>query len=293
MIYIRQEVEEFTATNIIETVSAFNESTPYLVGDKCRVGAYHYISTYGTIAQPNIGKPPLTNLGLAWVKLENEPSNTYACLDPYIDTKTTWVKEGMVRFTRGQKDTLGIGNFTATQIVIQYINFDENGNEIPIDTETYTYSNNSLVVDEWTYGYANFESETNGLVYFPLKQKGKEIKVYFDNNENPTDCGFLIAGKSVYMGFTQSGVNFPDKRIGTKIVPSANFTTYIEAKQLMTKIKEAKKLINETLLFIVDESLESNYGNMIFLGKAIIIEGSESSFTLNQINWQVEQTILE
>lgn len=287
MIYIRQEITEFTYSNIASTVSEYNPTTNYLLGDMIRVGNYEYKSLYGTVALPNVGKDPLSNLGTAWFKYGS--SNTYACLDSYAETKTTWTGDGILEFNRAQKDTLGIGNFTANQVTIEYR--DSLGNVL--DTETYTYLNNTLVFDEWSYGYANFQSLTEEVIYLPLRLFGAKIRVIFSKDGDATDCGYLVAGRAVYMGRTIEGVNFPDKRIGTRSVPVADFSTSIESNYLMTKINEAKKLIDETMLFIVDDTDSTTYGNMIFLGKITKVDGNANNFEKNQITWQIEQTILQ
>lgn len=286
MIYIRQEISEFTYSNIVSTVPEYSPTTNYLLGDIVRVGNYEYKSLYGTVALPNVGKNPLSNLDTAWFLYGS--SNTYACLDPYSETKTTWTGDGILEFNRGQKDTFGIGNFTANQVTIEYR--DTLGNVL--DSDVYTYSNNNFVTDEWEYGYADFTSSTDEVIYVPLKLLGSKIRVTFSKDGSATDCGYLVAGKSVYMGRTIEGVNFPDKRIGTRSVPVADFSTSIEANYLMTKINEAKKLIDETMLFIVDDTDVSVYGNMVFLGKITKVDGNANNFEKNQITWQIEQTIL-
>ena len=287
MIYVRQEINEFTYSNIISTVPTYNKTTNYLLGDMVRVGNYEYKSLYGTVSLTNVGKDPLSNLGTAWFLYGS--SNTYACLDPYSETKTTWTGDGILEFNRGQKDTLGIGNFTANQVTIEYRDSLDN----VLDSDVYTYSNNALVTDEWTYGYADFTSSTDEVIYLPLKLLGSKIRVTFSKDGSATDCGYLVAGRAIYMGKTLEDVNFPDKRIGNKIVPVADFNTSIESNALMSKINAAKKLIDETMMFVIDDSDNSVHGNMVFLGKITKVDGNANNFERNQISWQIEQTILQ
>lgn len=286
MIYIQQEITEFTYSNIVSTVPDYSPTTNYLVGDLARVGSYHYKSLYGTVALPNVGKDPLQNRDTAW--FEYEPSNTYACLDALEETKTTWTSDGIAEFTRGQKNTIGIGNFTATSVSIEYRDSEDN----VIDSETYNFSSNEFVTDEWEYGYADFSSSEDAVVYRPLKITGTKVRVVFQNSGQPTDCGYLTAGKAVYMGDTLNQVSFPDKRIGERTVGVANFNTMVDDNQLTIKIKAAKKLINEIMLFIVDESENSRHGNMVFLGKINKVDGVAEVKTKNQISWEIEQNIL-
>ena len=288
MIYVKQLIDTFTYSNITETVQAFNPATPYLVGDKARVGSYHYISTYGTEALPNLGKEPLSNLGLAWIKLENEPSNTYACLDPYEETKTTWEADGILEFERGGKNTLGIGNFTATQVKIEYINAS---NEV-IDTQIFNYSIDTQVFDIISYIYAPVSTSVDKMIYLQLKLKGAKIRITFSRSGKNTDCGFMIAGISVYMGDTLDKVDFPFTQIGSKTQEVANFNTSLDKNIVLLKAKEAKKLINETMMFIIDESESSSHQNMAIVGKIKQCSPNAEVRTKNEISWQIEQTIL-
>ena len=289
MIYVSQLIDSFTYSNIVETVQAFKPATPYLVGDKARVGSYHYISTYGTEALPNLGKEPLSNLGLAWIKLENEPSNVYACLDPYEETRTEWVADGIVEFVRGAKNTLGIGNFTATQVKIDYL--DSLG--IIIDTQIFNYSINTQVFDIISYMYAPVTTSIDKMIYLPLKLKGSKIRVTFSRGGASTKCGFMIAGVSVSMGTTLNKVDFPFTLMGTKIQEVANFNTSVKKDFVLLNAKEAKALINETMMFVIDEGENSSHQNMVIVGKIKQCSPSAEVATENQISWQIEQTILQ
>ena len=288
MIYVKQLIDTFIYSNITETVQAFNPATPYLVGDKARVGSYHYISTYGTEALPNLGKEPLSNLGLAWIKLENEPSNAYACLDPYEETRTEWVADGIVEFVRGAKNTLGIGNFQASQITIEY----RNDLGTVLDTQVFDFLSNEYIFDEWDMLYADFSNSTSKVIFLPLLRLGTKIRITFSRDGQSTYCGYLHAGKAIGMGITLNGVSFPFTTIGTKRVKVANFNTMIEKNRVLVKADEASALINESMLFIIDESESSSHQNMVILGKIKQCSPDATVSTMNEISWQIEQTIL-
>ncbi len=287
MIYVRQEINEFTYSNIISTVPDYDKNSNYMLGDLVRVGNYEYKSLFGTVELPNKGNNPLTTQGVNWFLYGS--SNQFACLDSYTETKTVWSGNGVCEFLRGQKDTLGIGAFDATKITIEYRDLLDN----ILESEEILFSNSAGVYDEWTYGYAEFTSNTINTLYLPLKLIGKKIRVIFQNDGKSTSCGFLTAGRAVYVGDTIEGVNFPDKRTGNRTVPTGDFSTIINSNLLMIKINEAKKLINETMLFVIDESENSQHGNMVFLGTITKVDGAADNFEKNKITWQVEQTILQ
>ena len=290
MIYFKQGIIEFTYSNIVSTIPDYSPATNYLLGDLVRIGSYHYKSLYGTVALPNTNNYPLNNLNTAW--FEFEPSNIYACLDPYMETKTTWVADGIMEFERSSKDTLALGGFTASLLTIEYL--DEVDEVITSETQTYSYSNNFNVYDEWTYAETTFQSNSQKLIYHQIKEVGKKIRVTLSNGGNPTDLGFICAGIAEYKGETLSGVRFPDKTIGNKTIKTATFTTSMDRTELMSILDESRldRQNEETMVFIIDENPNSDYGNMIILGKIIQVDGGEDTFTENQINWEVEQKIL-
>lgn len=286
MIYIQQEINEFTYSNIENTTPTYNPTSNYMLGDMVRVGNYEYKSLFGTEGVPNKGNDPLNSLGISW--FEYGSSNEYACLDPYPETKTIWEADGIVEFLRGAKNVLAIGNFTASNVKLEYLDY----NNTVLETQEFTFSNNEGVYDEWTYGYGGFTSNTANTIYFQLKPIGSKIRITFSKNGNPTDCGFMTAGGANNCGYTLESVSFPDKRVGDRIIPTASFTTIVNNTRLMRTMNEAKKLINETVLFIIDEDLNSKHENMIFLGKIVKCDGVANNLDKNQINWQVEQNIL-
>lgn len=286
MIFIQQEITEFTYSNIVSTVPDYSPTTNYLLGDLVRVGSYHYKALYGTVTLPNIGKDPLTNIGTAW--FEYEPSNIYACLDPYGETKTTWTADGIIEFTRNSKDTLVIGDFTASLVTIEYLD----ALDVVVDTVSYTFTNNSGRNSPWTYGYARFSTNNTNVIYFPILRKGVKIRVTFSKDGFATDCGFFHAGRAEFMGKTREDVSFPDKRVGNKTVNVADFTTTIEKQYLMNKVAIAKSLIDAPMVFIIDENENSYHQNMVILGKITKCDSNANNFDKNQINWQIEQNIL-
>jgi hypothetical protein len=148
------------------------------------------------------------------------------------------------------------------------------------------------VFDEWTYGYADFNSSNNSVIYLPLKLLGTNIRVTFLKGGLPTDCGFFIAGKAVDMGSTIENVSFPDKRIGSRTVKVADFSTSVKSSEIMRKISEAKILIDEPMLFIIDNNENSLHQNMVILGKMTQCSGNTNNNDRNSISWQIEQTIL-
>ena len=286
MIYIKQAIDNFTYSNIVSTVSEYSPTTNYLLGDMVRVGSYNYKSLYGTVALPNVGKDPLSNLGTAW--FEYEVSNQYAMLDMFSETRTYWTDNGIVEFLRGNKDTLIIGNFTASLVTVEYLNVLD----VVIDTKIYTYSNNGGRNSPWTYYITPFSDSNNNVIYLPILRKGVKIRVTFSKDGNATNCGYLHAGRAIFMGKTLEDVSFQNKKIGNRNARVADFQTTLDKVSLMGKSDTASLLIDVPMAFIIDESENSSHQNMVILGKITKCDSNANNFEKNRISWQIEQNIL-
>ena len=283
MIYVQQTIEEFTYSNIPALTAIYNKTTEYGVGDEVRVGIY----IYNSVATINTNHYPPDNQGAYWYKWG--PSNAYSMLDLLEETKTEWVADGIVEFDRGIKEVLGIGNFKATLIKVEYLD----ALNVVLDTEEYTFANTGDVVDVWTYGYAGFTDSTSQTVYTYMKRLGTKIRVTFSSDGLNTNCGYFVAGAAVSMGKTLNNVSFPDKRIGSRTVNTATFKTIVRKNELMRKATQAKLLVDEVMMFVIDEGENSLHNNMIILGKMTSVSSVGSNSGINDISWTIEQTILE
>lgn len=283
MNYVEQDIDEVDS-NISNIVDEYDSTVTYDVSDKVRVGAYIYKST----ATNNTGNYPLDNLATYWFKWG--VSNAHSMFDLLEETKTEWTANGEVTFKRGTKAVIGIGNFKATQIKIEYL--DASKVAIAGTEEIYTFSSNGNVYDVWSYGYGGFTDSVSETVFSYLRKIGTYIKITFSAGGHNTNCGYCIAGTIEDMGETEDKVSFPDTRIGSRTVNKASFTTYVARNDLMRKTTKAKLKINDTMMFIIDPSENSYHSNMIILGKITKVDGEASNWTLNTMSWTIEQTIL-
>ena len=95
------------------------------------------------------------------------------------------------------------------------------------------------------------------------------------------------------MGTTLNKVDFPLTLIGTKIQEVANFNTSVKKDLVLLNAKEAKALINETMMFIIDESESSSHQNIAIVGKITQCNPSAEVATENQTSWQIVKTIIQ
>lgn len=283
MIYVPQNITEWLDDDIPDVALQHNPLTTYAVGDIARVGNYQYKSTI----DGNKGNDPIETLGIYWI--EWQPANDFSMLDLESDFKTKWNSDtGYVKFTRGSKNYIGIGLFNANVITIEYLDTSDN----VLDTDIFTFSNNSTVWDEWTYGYGEFQSSVNKVVYTPLKRTGVNIKVTFENTSGQNiEVGFLVAGVAYDGGRTLDNVNFPDKRKGELLIKTATFSTYVRDTALSRKVLiDAKSRANIPMMYVIDDQTNSKFDNMILIGKSTSITAVAGQQELSQVNWTLEQT---
>jgi len=280
MIYVPQDIDELTYSNVPIVHQEYDSSTIYNIGDEVRVGSYIYKS----VTDGNVNNEPVETSGIYWYN-GNVPSNEYALVDLDQETQTVWNSNGIVEFIRGTKDYIAVGNFSADKITISYI--DSNGDVI--DYNEYDFTSNGNVYDLWSYIYGGFTDSVSKTIYAPILRVGTKVRVEFDNGNESAKCGYLISGKGYYMGDTLDSVSFPDTKIGNNYISVANFDTIINKKELMRRTIKAKSLKQESVLFAIDESESSSHENMVIIGKITKCDAVGKNNAKNKVSWEITQ----
>ena len=282
MIRVEQEIidDDVISNNAPNVVDLFDAIVDYAIGDYARVGNYVYIS----VATPNVGHDPLTNIGVFWTYWS--VSNPHAMFDLYSDTVTNFTANGIVKFERGVKNTLGIGNFTAVNIKIEYLDALDS----VLLTENYPVPRREVWnIYEYIYNTFNFNGANFDTIFTPIKKLGVNVRVTFENGGDATSCGYLIAGQQEDMGDTLDNVSFPDRMIGNDTVSVANFDTLVTQNLLSPTSDKAKRSRNIPMMFVIDESESSKFQNIIIVGKIIRVEPRANNLDMNTISWEIEQ----
>jgi hypothetical protein len=297
---LKQRILDFTASNITETVSAYNSTTTYTQGAEVLVGPYIYKS----VTDGNLGNDPIATLNIYWVKWG--VSNRHSMLDLASGTKS-FVTGGplVIEFEQNFIDTLVLGNYEASSVLVEVMD--------SLGTVVWTYlsdlSINEEVVDWYTWTYEPYVVELNRSLMIKLGyvEVGATVRVTFNYASVRTACGYLVGGNSVDMGRTLYGVGFKFNSFTTKAFDSfgtlnmvkrgvqdlVDFNTVIDLnkKALMTAKREIKQHYDTVVVFILDERDDSNYENMITLG---IIQ--DATVVLNNgveadLAWSVQEVI--
>ena len=297
MYYIKQELTEFTSTNLTDTYSDWSPTITYIVepdnaltsASVVRYGSYYYRSVTST----NLNFNPETYSNIKWVK--HAVSNKYAMLDMSSNSKSVVVGGDLtVTFLQNQSSILGIGNYEADYITIEILAPDGS-------TILWTYDTpsniNANVYDYYDYIYEPYNLDQDFTTKVNLPLQGRYIRMTFHKLliTNRSACGYLIVGNPVYIGMSLMGVKFGYNSLTTKEISSfgnldikksfiqdiVDFETVIASTYLPRMRRELKKIYDEIVLFVIDERDVSEYENLMTLGviqdASVVLENNVES----------------
>jgi len=279
MISINQLIDEFLTSNAENIIAEYAPATTYDTADEAR----ELTRIYKSIASGNLGNYPPNNIDDFW--MDWEASNEYAMLDLFEETTTTFAANGIVTFSRDNKEVIAIGEFQATQITVEY----QDDIDAVLDTETYDFSSLGDRIDGYSYIYADFVTSQSEVVYKPLQRLGTKIRVTFKRGGLSTYCGFMVAGKSTFMGKTLDNVSFSNKKIGFTDKRVASFKTIVPKTSLMLTLSNGDAIKGVPLLFVIDPSENTSHHNMVSIAKITKVNGTGSNNEENQISWELTQ----
>ena len=297
MQYIKQELTEFTSTNLTDTYPDWSPTTTYTVepdnaltsASVVRYGSYYYRS----VTSANLNFNPSTYSDIKWVK--HSVSNKYAMLDMSSNSKSVFEGGDLtVTFLQNQSSILGIGNYEADYITIDILAPDGT-------TIIWTYNTpsniNANVYDYYDYIYEPYNLDQDFTTKINLPIQGRYVRLTFHKLlvTNRSACGYLIVGNPVYIGMSLMGVKFGYNSLTTKEISSfgnldikksfiqdiVDFETVIASTYLPKMRRELKKIYDEIVLFIIDERDVSEYENLMTLGviqdASVVLENNVES----------------
>lgn len=282
MQYVRQELKEFTTSNLTDEYADWDSTVTYIVeidtaltnASVVRYGAFYYRS----VTVGNLNFNPVEYENIKWVKYA--VSNKYAMLDTSANSKS--VKEGgdiVVTFLQNRAEIIGIGNYEADTVLVEVLGFD--GTTVLWSYETSSVINTN-VYDYWTYIYEPYMLDQNFTTKVDIPVSGLYIRMTFRELTltERSACGYLILGRPVDMGKSLMGVKFGYSSLTTKEISSfgnleikkgivqdlVDFETVISSVSLARMKRELKQVYDEIVLFIIDEREDSPYENLMTLG---------------------------
>lgn len=297
MQYIKQELTEFTSTNLTDSYPDWSPTTTYIVqadnaltsASIARYGSYYYRSVTST----NLNFNPETYSNIKWVK--HSVSNKYAMLDMSSNSKSVFEGGDLtVTFLQNQSSILGIGNYEADYITIDILAPDGT-------TIIWTYNTpsniNANVYDYYDYIYEPYNLDQDFTTKVNLPIQGRYVRLTFHKLliTNRSACGYLIVGNPVDMGMSLMQPKFGYNSLTTKEISSfgnldikksfiqdvVDFETVIASTYLPRMRRELKKIYDEIVLFVIDERDVSEYENLMTLGviqdASVVLENNVES----------------
>ena len=297
MQYIKQELTEFTSTNLTDSYPDWSPTTTYIVepdnaltsASVVRYGSYYYRS----VTSANYGFNPNTYADIKWVK--HSVSNKYAMLDMSSNSKSVFGGGDLtVTFLQNQSSVLGIGNCEADYITIEVLASDGT-------TILWTYNTlsnvNANVYDYYDYIYEPYVLDQDFTTKVNLPIQGRYVRLTFHKLSltNRSACGYLIVGNPMDMGMSLMQPKFSYNSLTTKDISTfgnldikksfvqdiVDFETVIASAYLPRMRRELKKIYDEIVLFIIDERDVSEYENLMTLGviqdASVVLENNVES----------------
>lgn len=283
MHFVRQQIKELTSSNIVELYNAWSSTTTYsleLDNDNLTNASMVYYNGfyYRSLTNNNLNKNPEETENVYWFK--HSISNKNAMFDLSAQTKSIMYNDDLVVvFPQNNITTLGLGYYTASQVIIEVLDDDLETVLSTIDTGNHINDN---VTDYWTYIYEDYNEFVELATKVSINTIGAYIRVTFKESvdANYASCGFLVGGDAVFMGNTLWGVNFSFNSFAIKDYDSLGALTItkgavqdlvdcecdIETSGVMELRRNIKRVYNDIVMFILDERDDSNYENLITLG---------------------------
>jgi hypothetical protein len=306
MQFVSQQLTGFTATDIVEEYAEYDPDETYILetttlsnASVVRYGNYYYRS----LTNNNTGFNPEEYLNIKWILLK--PSNVWSMLDLQGQTKTIVNATSFyVEFEIPTlADTIGFGYLDCSKLTIQQ--FDGLGNVIPELTQVIENSANEDVNDYYSYIYSAYTYNKNRAELIKISPAGTKVRITFEHTSNVISIGYLVVGEAISMGTSQYGVKFGynsyakkdfDEYGRLKIQKRAvqnvlDFETDVKAENVVYVKGKTSEIYNDVVMFIVDESENSQYENMITLG---VIQNADLVIaypTFSTMSWYIVEAI--
>ena len=297
MKYVKQEITDYTSTNITQLHPDWVAGTTYALGDIIKYGSYFYKSAIAS----NVGQSPEEYLGVYWITWG--VSNKHSMIDLQSSTQTVVTGDDLiVTFPIGDIDTLAIGYYSATTLIVE--NLDASNNVLY--TQTFTQSVNNTVTDYYSYMYDAYSIEVDKAQYIDIHNLGTQLRVSFMRGVlTEVSCGFLIGGQAIDMGKTLDSVQFKFTSYSTKkpdeygiititkrsVQDLVDFQTAIDKAELTQLKRYAKRDYDDIVAFIVDDTEDSVYENLITLGVIQNMSTVATNQTKQFMTWSILEAI--
>ena len=295
MEFVPQSITSYTSPQLTPEYANWSDATTYIVGNKVIYGNYIWICSFaGSLNfEPNESSPHWTKWGV---------SNYWSLIDPRSQTLTVVNSDFVVEFDKLGIETLVIGYFKGTSILVEVLDSLDN----VIFTESFSNPRREGLPSYLNWIHARFIDYSSRSKVFYLPLFGSKIKVTFSKGSYlNVQVGFMVGGRSTQMGKTIEGVKLgrtsytiknTDEFGITTITSRAkrkyhDFETSINSDIAMNTLRIIENYEDVVMAFIIDNNPNSKYENIVTLGVYESVEPLATNNDKTVLSWTVIEMI--
>lgn len=295
MEFVPQSITSYTSPQLTPEYADWNNATTYIVGNKVIYGNYIWICSFaGSLNfEPKENSPHWTKWGV---------SNYWSLIDLRSQTLTVVNYDFVVEFDKVGIETLVIGYFKGTSILVEVLDSLDN----VVFTESFSNPRREGLPSYLAWIHAKFIDYSSRSKVFYLPLFGSKIRVTFSKGSYfNVQVGFMVGGRSTQMGKTIEGVklgrtsytikNTDDFGI-TTITSRAkrkyhDFETSVNSDIAMNALRIIENYEDVVMAFIIDNNPNSIYENIVTLGVYESVEPLATNNDKTVLSWTVIEMI--
>ena len=295
MEFVPQTITSYTSPQLTPEYADWNNATTYIVGDKVIYGNYIWICSFaGSLNfEPKEDSPHWTKWGV---------SNYWSLIDLRSQTLTVVNSDFVVEFDKIGIETLVIGYFKGTSILVEVLDSLDN----VVFTETFSNPRREGLPSYLAWIHAKFIDYSSRSKVFYLPLFGIKIRVTFAKGSySNIQVGFMVGGRSTQMGKTIEGVKLgrtsytiknTDEFGITTITSRAkrkyhDFETSVSSDIAMNTLRIIENYEDTVMAFIIDNNPNSVYENIVTLGVYESVEPLATNNDKTVLSWTVIEMV--
>lgn len=295
MEFVPQSITSYVSPQLTPEYSNWSDATTYIVGNKVIYGNYIWICSFaGSLNfEPKEDSPHWTKWGA---------SNYWSLIDLRSQTLTVVNSDFVVEFDKIGIETLVIGYFKGTSILVEVLDSLDN----VVFTETFSNPRREGLPSYLNWIHAKFIDYSSRSKVFYLPLFGSKVRVTFSKGSySNVQVGFMVGGRSTQMGKTIEGVKLgrtsytiknTDEFGITTITSRAkrkyhDFETSVSSDIAMNTLRIIENYEDVVMAFIIDNNPNSKYENIVTLGVYESVEPLATNNNKTILSWTVIEMI--
>lgn len=295
MEFVPQTITAYTSPQLTPEYDDWNNATTYIVGNKVIYGNYIWICSFaGSLNfEPKENSPHWTKWGT---------SNYWSLIDLRSQTLTVVSSDFVVEFDKIGIETLVIGYFKGTSILVEVLDSLDN----VVFTESFSNPRREGLPSYLNWIHARFIDYSSRSKVFYLPLFGSKIRVTFSKGSySNVQVGFMVGGRSTQMGKTIEGVKLgrtsytiknTDEFGITTITSRAkrkyhDFETSVSSDIAMNTLRIIENYEDTVMAFVIDNNPNSKYENIVTLGVYESVEPLATNNDKTVLSWTVVEMI--